>query len=137
VVLRLFTVYGPGQAEDMLVPSLIERVKQEQAILVQGSQGLKMSPIYVEDVSAAVHLVLERDARGGGLDIFNIGGEESMSIRELGQTIGDILNIAPKFEFEGLKDAPGWMSDNSKAKLDLGFRAAVRIDEGIRRTVHG
>jgi UDP-glucose 4-epimerase len=137
VVLRLFTVYGPGQAEDMLVPSLIERVKQEQAILVQGSQGLKMSPVYVEDVSAALQLVLEQDARGGGLDIFNIGGEEGMSIRELGQTIGDALNIAPKFEFEGLKDAPGWMSDNSKAKLDLGFRAAVRIDEGIRRTVHG
>ena len=136
VVLRLFTVYGPGQA-DMLIPSLIERVKQEEAILVQGSQGLMMSPVYVEDVSAAVQLILEQEARGGGLDIFNIGGEESMNIRQLGQTIGDVLNITPKFEFEGLKEAAGWMSNNSKAKEELGFRAAVRIDEGIRRTVYG
>jgi UDP-glucose 4-epimerase len=136
VVLRLFTVYGPGQT-DRLLPSLIARVKQEQAILVQGSQGINVSPIYVEDVVTAVQLALEQDARGPGLDIFNIGGEESVSILELGQTIGSVLNTSPKFEFEGRENPPGWMSDNSKAREDLGFQATVRIGEGIKRTLNG
>ena len=136
VILRLFTVYGPGQA-DMLLPSLIARAKKGQEIHVQGRQGIKLSPIYVEDVSVAVQLVLEQDAGAPGLSILNIGGEESLSIHELGQKIGSALNIAPKFRFEGLEDPPGWTSDNSKARKKLGFCATVRIDEGIRRTVYG
>src|SRR6185369_13968964 len=53
VVLRLFSVYGPGQT-GMLVPDLIERVRTRTPIHVQGTLGLQLTPAFVTDVAACI-----------------------------------------------------------------------------------
>jgi UDP-glucose 4-epimerase len=133
VVLRLFTVYGPGQSS-ALIPSLIERVRSQRPIQIEGREGLKVSPIFLDDVSGAIQAVLEQDAVPTGLDIFNVGGDETATVIGLGGLIGRVLRMVPQFEF--IPGEPfGWVADSSKLKGAVGLRSFVTLEEGLGHTI--
>ena len=96
LVLRLFTVYGLGQS-DALIPSLIERIRSRRPIQIEGDVGLKVSPIFVGDVTHVMLRLLDSEPPTSALQTFNVGGEEAASVLELGQLIGDVLGIPPLF----------------------------------------
>ena len=54
IILRFFFVYGFGQRKDMLIPRLVDSVRQGEPIHLQGKEGFKLNPIYVVD---AVHSI--------------------------------------------------------------------------------
>ena len=133
VVLRLFTVYGPGQSS-ALIPSLIERVRSRRPIQIEGRQGLKVSPIFLDDVSVAIQAVLEHDAGTAGVEIFNVGGDETTTVLDLGRLVGRVLSKTPEFEFVP-GDPSGWVADSSKLKRAVGLRSFIRLEEGLGHTV--
>lgn len=94
VILRFFFVYGPGQRPDMLIPRLIQRVRQGEPLSLQGEHGLRLNPTYVSDAVAALRRALQLS----GSHKINIGGPEVLSLREIGAAIGKELNRAPRFE---------------------------------------
>jgi nucleoside-diphosphate-sugar epimerase len=133
VVLRLFTVYGPGQ-RGALIPSLIGRVRSRRAIQIEGQEGLKVSPIFLADVSAVIQAVLEHDAGTVGLDIFNVGGDETTTVLSLGGLIGHMLQTVPEFEFAP-GEPSGWVADTSKLKRAVGLQSFVTLEEGLWHTI--
>jgi len=134
VVLRLFTVYGPGQKE-MLIPNLIERVRNNIPLQVQGEHGFVTSPIYVSDVTKIIQIILERDHVVSGFDLLNVGGDEALGILELGHIIGNALNRAPQFDRIPGDQPEGWVADNSRLKNAMGLKSFISITDGIRKTV--
>lgn len=132
-VLRLFTVYGPGQS-GALIPSLIERVRFQRPIQIEGREGLKVSPIFVDDVSAAIQAVLEHGTAATGLDIFNVGGDETTTVLALGGLIGRVLRIRPEFKFVP-GEPSGWVADSSKLKRAVGLRSFIALEEGLAHTI--
>jgi len=54
VILRFFFVYGPGQRKSMLIPRLVESVKNKKSISLQGNDGIKINPTHVDDAAMAV-----------------------------------------------------------------------------------
>ncbi len=48
VLMRIFGVYGPGQ-KDMLIPSTIRRVLNDEEITLAGGAGVYLSPLFVTD----------------------------------------------------------------------------------------
>jgi UDP-glucose 4-epimerase len=133
VVLRLFTVYGPGQST-ALIPSLIEGVRSGRPIQIEGPEGLKISPIFLDDVSVAIQAMLEHDAGTAGVEIFNVGGDETATVLDLGRLLGRILGKTPEFEFVP-GDPSGWVADSSKLKRAVGLRSLVTLEEGLAQTV--
>jgi nucleoside-diphosphate-sugar epimerase len=132
-VLRLFTVYGPGQKTG-LIPSLIERVRSRRPIQIEGREGLKISPIFVADVSAVIEAMLERDTGAAGHDIFNVGGDEKTTVLSLGGLIGRLLQTVPEFEFAP-SEPSGWLADTSKLKRAVGLQPFLPLEEGLWHTV--
>ena len=47
IVCRLFTVFGPGQA-DMLIPAMIDKVRRGEPITLAQSAGLYLTPLHVD-----------------------------------------------------------------------------------------
>ena len=133
VVLRLFTVYGPGQSR-ALIPSLIERVRSGRPIQIEGQEGLKVSPIFLDDVSVAIQAMLEHDAGTAGVEIFNVGGDETTTVLGLGRLLGRVLGKTAEFEFVA-GDPSGWVADSSKLKRAVGLRSLVTLEEGLAQTV--
>jgi UDP-glucose 4-epimerase len=133
-VLRLFTVYGPCQTET-LVSDLIERVRFGRPIQVQGQHGFKTSPVYVGDVKDVILRLLEREKFSSGFEVFNVGGDEMLGIRELAVAIGEALNVSPVFDYTEENEPTGWMANNAKLKTTLSLETFLSIRDGIKRVL--
>ncbi|PKL77175.1 MAG: NAD(P)-dependent oxidoreductase [Candidatus Melainabacteria bacterium HGW-Melainabacteria-1] len=93
IILRFFFVYGPGQRPDMLIPRLIQRVRQGQPIVLQGSDGIRLNPTWVGDAVMA----LQQAVKLTGSHKINVGGPEVLSLHEIGLEIGRQLDCEPIF----------------------------------------
>ena len=95
--LRVFAPYGPGQA-GKLIPGLIERVRQDVPVDVTGGEGLRLNPIFIDDLIEALVRLLQVPQVPAAL---NVGGRAGLSIRAMAEAIGQGLGREVRF-----RDAP-------------------------------
>ena len=93
-IIRPFFVYGPGQKRSMLIPRLVDSVASKKPISLQGSKGIQINPVHVEDASVAVVAALDTNASA----TYNIAGPDVLSIRQISEAIGEHLGIVPTFQ---------------------------------------
>ena len=96
VILRFFFIYGRGQKREMLIPRLIDNVTAGRPISLQGPNGLRLNPIAASDAAEAVAAA---EALGESATI-NVAGPEVLSIREISETIGDLVGRDPIFQIQ-------------------------------------
>jgi nucleoside-diphosphate-sugar epimerase len=126
VVFRFFFVYGPGQT-GMLMPSLIEKVRSGEELTVQGAEGLRINPIHVTDAVRAFEPALGLTEHG----VFNIAGEEAVSIRELIALIEqEVGRPAVVTSTDG--SPTDLVAANQRLKDVLGVTPRISLAEGIR-----
>lgn len=129
-ILRLSFPYGPGQRRG-LVPTLAATVRKGAAVRLNTADGApRVSPLFVEDLCAAVRRVLERQSLG----LYNCGGSESYTIRQLSEEIAVALGLPCRFE---VVDTPcaDLRVDSTTLGSALSWTPAVALREGLRRTL--
>ena len=130
VVFRFFFVYGPGQ-QRMLVPSLLDRVRKGEPVTIQGDPGLRVNPIYVDDAARAFEpaLALERS------DLFNVAGDEVVSVRELVELMAQTCAIEAQIVAAPATHSGDLVGDNTKMKTTLGVEPRTSLSDGLSRTL--
>ena len=142
-VLRLPSVYGPGDGHHRLRPYL-ERMTATELLLDRAKAAWRWTRGYVEDVADAIVLAC-RDSRAAG-KTYNVGEAEALSeenwIRAIGKAAGwngEIRTVAreelPAALAEPYDFAHDLAADTSRIRDDLGFREPIGRAEGLRRTV--
>lgn len=127
-VLRLFQPYGPGQS-GRLIPKLAERIREGKAIRLNQGDRPHTSPVWIDDVACAIELAIDGSASG----VLNIAGDRSVSMRELAEEIGRVLEREPAFEAAG-EEPFDLMGDNESMKRVLGEWDMVTLTDGLSRT---
>lgn len=127
VILRYFFVYGPGQRQSMLIPRLIQRVRDGQPLVLQGEDGIRTNPVHVSDAVAATRRALELDRS----HTVNVGGPEVLSLREIGRLIGEAVGREPIFKTDN-SSPPGHLAGDITRMRDLLVAPKVRFADGIR-----
>ena len=134
VVLRFANVYGPRQdsgLEGGVVAIFLERMAagDETAIFGDGEQTRDF--VHVDDVVAALLAAAGRD---GG--VFNVGTGEETSVNRLHELCRRVSGVddPPRYEDARLGDARRSVLDVSRAAHELGWRPAVSLEDGLRRT---
>jgi UDP-glucose 4-epimerase len=94
MVLRFFFIYGRGQNRTMLIPRLIDNIRDGRPISIQGQNGLRLNPIHVSDAAAAVIAALKSE----NSSIYNVAGPQVLSLRELCSEIAVIVGKPASFE---------------------------------------
>lgn len=127
VIFRFFFVYGPGQ-RGMMVPSLLDRVATGETITIQGDPGIRTNPIFVDDATAAFEPALAL----GGSDLFNVAGDEVVTIRGLVEHMERAAGKTAE-----IVSAPGdldgdLIGDNSRMKEVLGVVPGTQLVDGLR-----
>jgi nucleoside-diphosphate-sugar epimerase len=131
IIIRPFFVYGEGQRKDMFVQRIIESVKNGTPIRLQGKEGLRINPIYVNDIASSI--VKSLDIKGKS--IYNIGGTEIISLKEMANTIGKILGKEPVFEYvEG--EPSDYIANIEKAKKELDLNP-ISLEHGLKKVILG
>ncbi len=126
VILRPFFMYGVGQNETMLIPRLINNVKEKKEIAINGTEGIKINPIYIDDAVESISRLLYID----GEHIINIAGEDIVSLKMLALMIGDIVNQEPVFAYYDNKQND-LIADISLMKEIL-TTPRVKIKDGLK-----
>jgi nucleoside-diphosphate-sugar epimerase len=126
VVVRPFFVYGPGQSR-MLVPTLVEKVTTGTPVQIDGNPGLTINPIYVDDAVAAIAGALS--SRGSGL--FNLAGDESVTITALVDLIGELSGVEPIVEHRDNDPGGDLLGDNRRMKEVLGVTPQTSLRNGL------
>jgi nucleoside-diphosphate-sugar epimerase len=134
LILRYFSVYGPGQRPDMAYRKFIDKALRGETITLYGSGDQSRSNTYIDDAVAATVSALTAGDNG---DIFNIAGGAERTLNEALQIIE--TEIGQPLAVERTEAARGdqrrTFGDSSKAQLTLGLRHSVGLEEGLARQI--
>ena len=135
VILRLGNIYGPRQnphGEAGVVAIFSERLLHGRAPLVFGDGTQTRDYVHVTDVAHAFQLAAE----GGVAGTYNVGWGEETSVLELLAVLQRAADTALAPTFEPLR--PGELKrsalDSTKLALDLAWRPAIRLEQGLADT---
>jgi len=133
-ILRYFSVYGPNQRPDMAYSRIIDAILHGKEFLVFGSGEQKRSNTYIDDV---VNATILAEARANPGKVINICGDETISLNQAVSLIEELLGkkLRRRQEEPRNGDQQTTSGDNQLAKEILGWRAKVKINEGLARQV--
>lgn len=143
VITRLFNTVGPKQtgAYGMVIPTFVQNALLGKPLIIYGDGKQTRSFAHVNDVvSAMVNLMNHPRAVG---DVFNIGGEEEISINELAKKIkkmtgsnSEIIHISYEEAYgKGFEDMKRRIPNISKIKKLIGFKQTYNLDETIKSII--
>lgn len=126
-LVRLFSLYGPGQ-EDRLIPNLIERIRRGQPVTLNGPRGIPLAPLHVDDAAAAVATLLT-PRPGPGCDVVNLGGAETVSLKDL--AAGLARRAGTRAVFQKAPRAHGLVASNRAIERLFGVRPRIPLERGL------
>lgn len=138
-IFRPHNIYGPDMGWKHVVPQFILRAaaaldggKTSADFAIQGDGHETRAFCYVDDVVDGIVTMYEK---GGHREVYHIGNDEEISIRELvtrlGTVMGGTLQVQPSAGAEG--GTPRRCPDISKMRA-LGYDPEIDMLEGLRRT---
>jgi dTDP-L-rhamnose 4-epimerase len=135
--LRLFNVYGPGQALSNPYTGVLaifsSRLSNGQRPMIFEDGEQRRDFVYVGDVARAFAEALVQPAAVG--EVFNIGSGIDRSVTDVAKSIARALNrndIEPEIVGKSrVGDIRHCFCDGAKAADKLGFRAYKDFDEGV------
>lgn len=134
-------IYGPGDnfhpEDSHVVPALIRRIHEAKRdgaseVVIWGSGSPLREFLYVDDLAHAIVFLAEHYDEA---EHINVGSGEEVSIRELAETIVDVVGFTGALGFDTAKPdgTPRKMLDNSKI-ANLGWTAQTTLRDGLSRT---
>lgn len=135
IITRGTNNYGPYQHPEKFIPKTITYALLNRPIPIYGTGKNVRDWLYVEDHCRAIDLALHKGKNG---EIYNIASKEELKNIQVARKI---LTLMGKSEdlIEFVKDRPGhdlrYSLDASKIEEQLGWKAHVKFDDGIRKTI--
>jgi len=130
-IVRPFNIYGPGQVEPWLIPSLMRQTLAPGDSITVDDIRPKRDYIYVGDVVRMLVEIVERKSTG----VYNAGSGVSTSMGELLDSIVKVTGVRKNVVS---RNAPrpneifDLRADISKARRELEWNPCVSLAEGLR-----
>jgi UDP-glucose 4-epimerase len=134
IPLRFANVYGPRQdagLEGGVVAIFLERLARGDETTIYGDGSQSRDFVYVDDVVAAL---LATVGKSGGP--YNVGTGEATTVAQLHAASAKVAGVdkEPLLEAARLGDVQRSVLDVALIERELGWRAEVPLDDGLRRT---
>ncbi len=129
-ILRLFSVYGPGQAAGLasgVVTILLRNAREGTPLRVRARQIRDF--VDVRDVVRAIELAVRR--RPERTAIYNVGTGRATSIAELGELVRGIVQTSVPIIVDLTPGAESYVADTRRAATELQFESQVELFDGL------
>ncbi len=134
-------LYGPGDNFSLenshVLPALLRKFHEarsagENEVVVWGTGSPRREFLHVDDLAAACLFLMEKYDDG---EIINVGCGEDLSIRELAESIRDVVGGEGVLKFDTTKPdgTPRKLLDISKIR-GLGWEPKIPLQEGLEST---
>ena len=131
---RIFFVYGPGEPDGRLVPSVGRALLAGEPVLTTSGQQVR-DFMYVEDVAAAFAALADGDVTGA----VNVASGEPVRVgtvvHELAAAVGREELVQPGAIPEREGEPLRLVADVTRLREEAGFEPRIGLAEGLRRTL--
>jgi nucleoside-diphosphate-sugar epimerase len=135
VIFRLFLVYGPGQNSERFLPQVIKGCLSGDKFATSLGGQLR-DFCYIDDVVNGILMALDNDKVNG--EVINLASGEMVSIRTMIENVRDSIGKGkPKFGMVPYRIGENMelYANISKAKKLLGWKPAITLENGLRKTI--
>lgn len=134
-IARIFNTYGPNMVfnDGRVVTNFIYQAMNDQDITIYGDGTQTRSFSYIDDTIKGIVKILNYESP----EVFNIGNDEEVTIRDLAKKIIMLTESKSKIKFLDLpQDDPKQRKpDLSKAEELLDYTPSFTLDEGLKKTI--
>jgi UDP-glucose 4-epimerase len=132
-ILRLGIPYGPRARPATVLAAFVARAEVGSALTIAGDGRQSRRFVYVEDLAEGVVAALAPVAADR---TFNLVGSESVTIRELADSVRELVAEVPVVHLPGREGDLGSVAvSGERAARELGWRPRTPFAEGARRYV--
>ena len=136
VMLRPFSVYGPWESPERLIPTAI-RAALDGLPLDLTAPGIRRDPVFVADVVQACLLALTEPRAVG--QVINVGSGQQVTNEQIVEAVqiatGRTLHIRVGAHQPHPPDTTCWVADIRRAARLLHWAPSYTLDQGLRATV--
>lgn len=133
-VLRLFTVYGPGQ-KGMLIANIIDLIKSQREITLAEGSGLYLTPLFIDDVVRIIDKIIHLPShKRSASPILNICGSDIVSLAEIVDVLSRLLDYNP-FITRTKDEVLRLTGSNELLKDRVGSYEFVSMENGLSQTI--
>ena len=143
VFLLPVNLYGPHDNFDLqtshVIPALIRKFTEarrrgEKSVTLWGTGRVSREFLFVEDCARAIVLATQHYDRP---DPVNVGAGFEITIADLAEKVRRMVGFDGSINWDASKPdgQPRRMLDTSRAEAFFGFKAAVGLEDGLRRTI--
>jgi nucleoside-diphosphate-sugar epimerase len=133
--IRPFNVYGIGQNENFLIPSIIQQTLHASTIVVKDLVP-KRDYVYLEDLLKALVATINSSK---GYNVYNIGSGHSLSVQEVIDCVQDVAAVQKEIICESVERPNELMdvvADISKAANELQWYPKYSFRQGIEEIIN-
>jgi UDP-glucose 4-epimerase len=130
-ILRFGIPYGPRARPAAVIPIFVRKALAGEPLTLAGGGAQTREFVYVEDLAEGVVAALDPAAENR---VYNLSVDRSVSIRELAETVGDLVGDVEIVTTPGRTgDFGGAEISSERAQRELGWRASTPLAEGVGR----
>jgi UDP-glucose 4-epimerase len=130
-ILRFGIPYGPRARPAAVIPIFVSKALEGEPLTIAGDGLQTRRFVYVDDLAEGVVAGL---VHGADNRVYNLAGEETVTIRELAEIVSDLIEGTEIVHTPGRNgDFGGAVISNERAAEELGWRACTPLREGVRR----
>jgi UDP-glucose 4-epimerase len=133
-ILRPFNIYGEGQSDNFLIPTILKQIAHGKIELVDPEP--KRDFLYITDMVDAYLKAGEFDS--GNFEIFNIGAGLSYAVDEIVQMVMEIWGQQVEVSYKHSRrrnEIMNVIANVQKAQNKLGWTPKVALKEGLKKYV--
>ena len=133
IILRFFSIYGPGLKKQLIWDAV--RKFKKKMFMFHGSGEEVRSWMFIDD--AIKLIILSYNYLSFKPLILNLSSGENISIREILKKLLMILRINKKVTFNNiiLKSNPFYLAYKDTHSKKIGLKKFIKIDDGLRKYV--
>ena len=136
VIARPFNIYGKGQNEEFLIPSIIRQALNTKVIKVRDLQP-KRDYIYLDDL---IEGLIKTSEINNQFSIYNFGSGSSISVESIINTVQKIIKSNKRVEsaeMERKNEIMDVVADITKAQEELNWHPKINFEAGIKKIIEG
>jgi nucleoside-diphosphate-sugar epimerase len=138
-ILRLFKVYGAGEASHRLLPELVQGLNLRRRVAVSaGTQILDF--VYIDDVIEALLRADDHIRDCGAVSTWNVATGQGHSVRRFAELVAAALNADSDLlgfgDIAMRKDDEAWLvGDPRLMQSQLGWHPRIDLETGVKAAV--
>ena len=136
IIFRPHNVYGPNMGNEHVIPQLLIKANKiknsKKSLRILGNGNQTRSFIYISDFINSFDLILKK---GKNKNIYNIGNEQEISIKNLVKKIKKTVDIKNKvINIDNHKGSPNRRCPDNTKLVKLGYKMSIDLNKGLYLT---